>query len=34
MVGYGVVYLIVFLTQLLVWCAIGLPLGSGTPVHM
>ena len=31
---YGAVYLVVFLTQLLVWYALGLPLGPGTPVHM
>lgn len=31
---YGVVYLVLFLTQLLVWYALGLPLGPGTPIRM
>lgn len=31
---YGIVYLVVFLTQLIIWYLLGLPLGPGTPIHI
>lgn len=34
MLPYSIVYLITFLTQLLIWYMLGLPLGPGTPITM